>query len=362
VWEEKPVQISVTRPSELGSGEIAAWRAMQRQTSSLANPFLSPEFAIAIGNFRPGVRVAVLADGPAIVGFFPFEQRRLGVGVPIGAGLTDCQGLVHTPALEWDPRELLRACNLAVWQFDRLVAGQRPFDHYVTATAPSPVIDLTDGFAAYQEKLRVKSPQFCRDLARKTRKLEREVGELRFVVDSRDIAMLRMLIGWKSDQYRQNGWVNVFDRPWVVGLIDYLFSIHSDQFVGLLSFLYAGETPVAAHFGLWSGHMLAHWYPAYNTRFGRQSPGLIQHLRMAEESAALGVQLIDMGRGAGRYKLTLKNRDLVVAEGAVARGPVVAGAHRVGNTMADWARRQVRQHPPLFRIADKLLRHYGRVA
>ena len=64
---------------------------MQRKTGSLANPFLCPEFAVAVGSFRPGARVAVLADGPEIVGFFPFERRRLGVGVPIGAGLTDCR-------------------------------------------------------------------------------------------------------------------------------------------------------------------------------------------------------------------------------------------------------------------------------
>jgi len=38
--------------------------------------------------------------------------------------------------------------------------------------SPSPLIDIADGFEAYQETLRAKSPQFCKDLARKTRKLE----------------------------------------------------------------------------------------------------------------------------------------------------------------------------------------------
>jgi CelD/BcsL family acetyltransferase involved in cellulose biosynthesis len=334
---------------------------MQRQTESLANPFLCPEFAMAVGNFRPDARVAVITDGPAIAGFFPFERRRLGLGVPIGAGLTDCQGLVHAPNVEWDPRELLRACKVAVWQFDRLVEGQRPFERYVAAVAPSPAIDLTNGFALYQERLWLKSPQFCKDLARKTRKLEREVGELHFVADSRDIAGLRLLMDWKTDQYCRNGWMNIFDRRWIVDLIEHLFRTHNDQFGGLLSILYAGKTPVAAHFGLRSGHILAHWYPAYDTRFSRQSPGLIQHLRMAEETAALGIQLIDMGKGARRYKLTLRSRDLLVAEGVVARGPVVAGAHRACTDLTSRARRKVRQHPALFRTADKVLRHYGRV-
>ena len=305
--------------------------------------------------------MAVLADGPAIAGFFPFERRRLGVGVPIGAGLTDCQGLIHAPDVEWEARELLRACRVAVWQFDRLVEGQRPFQRFVAAVAASPAIDLANGFAAYQERLQLKSPQFCKDLARKKRKLEREIGELRFVVDSRDIAGLRLLMDWKSGQYRRNGWVNIFDRPWIVDLIDYLFSTHSDHFGGLLSVLYAGETPVAAHFGLRSGQVLAHWYPAYDTSFSRQSPGLIQHLRMAEETAALGIRLIDMGKGAGRYKLTLRSHDLFVAEGVVTPGPLAAIAHRVRGALSGWARQQVRQHPPLFRPADKVLRHYGRI-
>jgi CelD/BcsL family acetyltransferase involved in cellulose biosynthesis len=356
------VQISVVRPSELGPEEIAAWHSMQRQTASLASPFLCPEFAIAVDRFRAGARVAVLADGKETIGFFPFERRRLGVGVPIGAGLNDCQGLIHVPGMGWDSRELLRACKIAVWQFDHLVDGQRPFERYKIAATPSPVIDLADGFPAYREKLRAKSPQFYRDIARKTRKLERETGELGFTVDSRDITELRALMSWKSIQYRRNGWPNVFDRTWIVSLIDYLFSAHGDRFGGLLSVLYAAQTPVAAHFGLRAEHVLAHWFPAYDVRFGRQSPGLIQHLRMAEETADRGVRLIDLGTGLGRYKETLRSYDLFVGEGVVARGPLFASAHQAGSTLTSRIRHKVKQYPPLFRAADRVLRRYGRIA
>jgi CelD/BcsL family acetyltransferase involved in cellulose biosynthesis len=360
--EDSQVQISVTRPSELGPHEIAAWHSMLRQTRSLANPFLCPEFAVAVDKFRQDVRVAVLTDGPAIAGFFPYERRRLGVGVPIGVGLNDCEGLIHAPAVEWEPRELLKACKLAVWQFDHLVEGQRPFESYAVAVAPSPVIDLTDGFAAYQKRLSQKSPQFCRDVARKARKLEREAGELRFAVDSRDITLLRTLLIWKSNQYHRSGRVDNFGRQWIVDLIDHLFSTQSNCFGGLLSVLYAGETPVAAHFGLRYGHVLAHWFPAYDTDFSRHSPGLIQHLRMAEETAALGVHLIDMGKGSGRYKQTLKSRDLLVAQGMATRGPLVAGPHRLRRSLSSWARLQVKHHPPLFHAAEKVLRRYGRIS
>jgi CelD/BcsL family acetyltransferase involved in cellulose biosynthesis len=335
---------------------------MQRQTASLASPFLCPEFAMAVDRFRADARVAVLADGPSIIGFFPFERRRFGIGVPIGAGLNDCQGLIHAPGTEWGSTELLRACKIATWQFDHLVAGQRPFDRYKTATAPTPVIDLGDGFAAYWDKLQIKSPQFCKDIARKARKLERETGELDLVVDSRNMGDLRALMSWKSLQYRRNGWPDVFDRAWIVDLVDYLFSIHSNRFSGLLSVLHAAGTPVAAHFGLRAGPMLADWFPAYDTRFGKQSPGIIQCLRMAEKTADLGVCLIDLGKGQQPHKETLKSHDLIVAEGVVARGQLTASAHRAGSALTSQARRKVKQYPPLFRAADRLLRHYGRVA
>jgi CelD/BcsL family acetyltransferase involved in cellulose biosynthesis len=242
-----------------------------------------------------------------------------------------------------------------------LGGGQLPFERYVSTVAPSPVIDITNGFMVYREKLRVKSPQFARDIARKERKLKRDAGGLSFVVNSSDVSALRLLMSWKSDQYRRNGWIDVFARPWIADLVNYLFSICGDHFAGLLSVLYAGETPVAAHFGIRSDHILAHWFPAYDVRFRRQSPGLIQHLRTAEETAAIGVKLIDMGTGAERYKHTLKSYDHFVAEGVVARGALTARAHRVRSAQTNWARRQVKRHPILFRTADRLLRHYGRV-
>jgi CelD/BcsL family acetyltransferase involved in cellulose biosynthesis len=356
------MQISVARPGELGPGEIAAWHSMQYQTPSLGNPFLSPEFAVAVDKVRPDARVAVLADGATITGFFPFQRRRFGIGVPIAAGLNDCQGLIHAPGMEWDASELLRACGIAVWQFDHLVDGQHSFKPYKTTAAPSPVINLVDGFAAYRDKLRVKSPGFYKDIIRKAHKLEREIGALEFTADSRDIADLRVLMGWKSEQYRRTGWPDVFDRPWIVHLIDCLFDTQTDHFGGLLSVLYAARTPVAAHFGLSSRHTLAHWFPAYDVRFRRQSPGLVHNLRMAEAMAGRGVGLIDLGKGLGRYKETLRSYDLFVAEGLVARGPLVASAHRAGSTVASHARHTIKRYPPLFRAADRLLRRYGRIA
>jgi CelD/BcsL family acetyltransferase involved in cellulose biosynthesis len=334
---------------------------MQAQTPSLASPFLCPEFAVAVGAFRPGARVAVLADGADTVGFFPFEKRRLGVGAPIGAGLSDCQGLVHAPGLEWDAAELLAACRISAWNFDHLVAGQRPFERYQAAVAASPVIDLAGGFEAYHAMLRARSRQLSSNVARKARKLGREAGDVRFVLDSRDGAALGTFMSWKSDQYRRTGRGDRFDQPWIVGLVEQLLSTRTEAFSGQFSCLYAGDALVAAHFGIRSSQVLADWFPAYATGFGAYSPGLIMHLRMAEEAAAAGVRQIDLGKGAKRYKEALKTGDIFVGEGIVTRRSPLGAAAWARHYPALWAVRQVRQHPPLFDAADRLLVRYGKI-
>jgi CelD/BcsL family acetyltransferase involved in cellulose biosynthesis len=355
------VQISVVRPTELGPSEIATWHSMQRKTRSLASPFFCPEFAVAVGTFRRNARVAVLMEGSEIVGFFPFEKWRLGVGMPIGAGLNDSQGVIHAPAVEWDSRELLRACKLSVWEFDHLVEGQRPFEHSVDVLAPSPVIDLTEGFTAYQEKLQVKSPNFHKKLARKMRKLERNAGELRIELYSHDIAGLRSLMAWKSDQYRRTGWNDRFDRQWIVDLIDHFFNTRNDWFGGLLSLMYAGETLVSTTFGLRSGHVLAHWFAAYDTSFSGQSPGLIHLLHLTEAAPTLGVHLIELGKGTERYKHTTKSYDMFVGAGIAARGRLLSAAHRGRKGAVRFVGPHIRRHPLLFHAAEQVLRHYGRV-
>jgi len=333
---------------------------MQQATPSLANPFLSPEFAMAVGRFRPGAQVAVLTEGQSITGFFPFERRRLDAGVPICGWLTPCQGVIHAPGAEWDPRELLRGCRISAWRFDNLIADQQPFKAYHSAIVPSAIIDLSGGFEAYYAKLRVKSPRFCRELARRARKLEREFGELRIVADSRDTNVLRTLMAWKSEQYRQTSHVDRFEQPWLVELLDILMATRSPQLSGTLSVLYAGDQLAAAQFGLRTETLLVGWFIGHEATLGKYSPGLIHVKGLAEEMAAAGTRAIDMGGGAKNYyKETMKSYDSFVAQGAVTSRSVLGAAHHIHNALTRAARRTVHQHSGLHLAIDQILRRSG---
>ncbi|MFF8642996.1 GNAT family N-acetyltransferase [Streptomyces sp. NPDC015345] len=337
----------------------AAWHRAMDESPEYANPFLAPEFAEGVGRFRAGPRVAVLREGGEPVGFFPYERNSFGVGRAIGLGLSDCQALVHRPGVVWDTEELLKACRLSVFEFDHLVEEQKPFGGHVTGTFASPVIDLRAGEGDYAQWLRDVYPRLARATLKKERRLVRDLGELRFVYDERDPRVLRTLMRWKSAQYRRTGRMDRFARPWIVGLVDHLFELREEHLTGVLSVMYAGDRPVAAHFGPASRTVFAAWFTAYDPEFRYYSPGLLMHLRMAEAAGRHGVRIMDLGRGEKEYKDWLKTRELRVGEGFATRPHPVAAAHRMWRRPVRGLRNTVLAHPGLREPADRLLKTLG---
>ncbi|WP_128375623.1 GNAT family N-acetyltransferase [Streptomyces cavernae] len=360
------MDIEVYRPGDLTSADRTAWTDLQSKahlngSPELANPFLSPEFALAVGRCRRGVRIAVGRENGEPVAFLPFQRTAAGVGRAIGLGVSDCQGLVHRPGLDWDAQELLRACRLAVWEFDHLVEGQVPFEAGASGTFPSPVMDVDRGYETYLGELRARSPKFTRTTLAKERKLGRDHSDVTYVHDERDPAALRALMEWKSAQYRRTGRSDRFAQPWITRLVHQLFHTRAERFAGILSVLYANGKPVAAHFGLRSERVLACWFPAYDPAFAKYSPGLILHLRMAEAAAADGIAYLDLGRGQKEYKDSLKTRELSVSEGWVTRRHPVALGHRARRAPVRALRNTVLSRPELFDPADKLLKRIGKI-
>lgn len=345
------MDITVVRPLDLGAAEVERWRELQRTDPLLANPFLAPEFTQAVGRFRDNVRVAVVTDGPDIIAFFPYERGPLGIGHPVGFGLTDLQGIIAAPELKLDAKALLKACGLSVWDFDHMLAHQATFAPYHTVTWVEPVMDLSGGFDTYFQGANLKRIRY------KERKLGRDVGELRYVFSSTDAADLTRLMALKSDQYQRTGRMDRFAQPWIVDLVRHF---HETGF-GVLSVLYAGDEPVSTHFGLRSDGVMAGWFTTYDTRFAKYSPGLIGHLRLAEMCPQNGITRIDMGRGGKEFKERLKSREITIAEGRVARVAVGAGLHWLRTVPLSRIRTAVLSNPRLYDRADRVLKAYARL-
>ncbi|MFI2525626.1 GNAT family N-acetyltransferase [Streptomyces sp. NPDC018693] len=349
------------RPSELGAGDRERWRGLRALSAAPRNPFMEPEFTDATGRVRPRARVAVVYEGREPVGFLPHERGPLGVGQALAYGVSDAQGAVLSPGLGLDAAELMRACSLSAFAFDNLEAEQGLFVPHAAAEYAAYVIDVEKGYDTYESVLRAQSPKFLKTTLAKERRLGRQVGEVRFVFDERDPAALRTLMAWKSAQYRRTGRRDRFAQEWITRLVHGLAETRAPECTGTLSVLYAGDRPVAAHFGLRSSTVLACWFPSYDVEFSRYSPGLVLHLRMAEAAAAEGIRTLDLGRGAAEYKDSLRTGELPVYEGAWTRPGVGAGLYWLSREPARRAHHFVRNRPRLAAAAAQVLKSTGRL-
>jgi CelD/BcsL family acetyltransferase involved in cellulose biosynthesis len=144
------------------------------------------------------------------------------------------------------------------------------------------------------------------------RRLEREIGPLRFEVQVRDPALLRQLLLWRAAKYQSRHPFELLEAI----LLRFL-SLQQDGCRGTLSVLYAGDAIVASHFGLRSRNRWHYWFPAYNAQFEKYSAGIILLLKIAEIACTMGIHTIDLGMGEEDYKRRLMNGSLQIAEGSV---------------------------------------------
>jgi CelD/BcsL family acetyltransferase involved in cellulose biosynthesis len=354
-------RIRVLKPEELGEGHKESWRELCTKSRAPTNPFLEPEFTLAVGRVRSQARVAVVYEGGEPAGFLPYEKGPLGLSRAIGLGVSDCQGAVLRQGLDLNARELLYACSVSSFAFDHLEAEQALFVPYAVEEHVTYVIDIGEGYEAYEAVLRAQSPKFLKTTLAKERRLSRQAGELRFVFDERDPAALRTLMGWKSAQYRRTGRRDRFAQEWISALVRGLADTRAPGCTGTLSVLYAAGRPVAAHFGLRSRTVLSCWFPAYDPEFAKFSPGLILHLRMAEAAAAEGIGMLDLGRGAAEYKDALKTGEMSVYEGAATRPGVGAALNWLGREPSRRAHSFIRNRPRLASLASRTLKGVGRL-
>ena len=251
------MKISVISPTDLGASERERWRALQESNAALASPCFSHEFTLAAAHARKDVRVAVIEENHRMVGFFPHQQR-WGMGLPAGGRLSDYHGVIAAPGLRLDWNQLLKGARLSYWQFDHLVACQNPGGR--VAQGDSHGLDLSAGFAAYQQR-KSQSSNVMSKLRAAARKLEREAGPLRLEVDCRDDAVFRHVLQMKSQQCRRTGAVDFFSWDWTRALVEHIRAQDTAEFGGRTSALYAGDTLVAAHFGMRSRRVWHWWFP-----------------------------------------------------------------------------------------------------
>jgi CelD/BcsL family acetyltransferase involved in cellulose biosynthesis len=291
---------------------ISRWAIFQGEDVDLASPCFCPEFMQAIAAVREDLEIGLLEDDGEVGGFFPFVRSKAGVGyLP---GICDYQGIIAKKGMSLDARQLLRGCGLVAWDFDHLLASQTVFQQFHRGRGESPIMDLSGGYEAYVMDRRAAGTEQIKKAANLTRRLEREVAPLRFDSNVVDEKLLFQLITWADSKY---GRTAAGEPTWTYRVLERILATQKKNFRGMLSVLYAGDEVAAAHFGMRSHTIWHYWWPAYNPRFEKYSPGIILLLKMAEVAASIGISTIDLGKGRQPYKERLMNGVVPLAHGFV---------------------------------------------
>jgi CelD/BcsL family acetyltransferase involved in cellulose biosynthesis len=331
----------VIRASDLDAEHVALWnsfrgRVAERGSSGpcpLAHagdsPFLHPAYAQTLGRRRDRVQVCVLEDGGQVVGFFPFERHRSGVGRPAGGRVCDVQAVIAREGYMPKPEELKNACGVRVLHFEQLLAPQTWVESAQLPLREARHIDLSRGFEAYAEDRKEAGSNQIRQTARKRRKIEREVGDVQFEWHTSDDGVFRQLLEWKKVQRRATGSFDVLQFRWVVDSLDRIRQAQTEDFAGVLSALRVGGRLAAVHLGMRTRTALHHWFTAYNAELHKYSPGLILLVNLTQEAARRGIRRIDVGRGDEEWKKSFASFESGVAHGAIDSRPL-HGVARAG--------------------------------
>jgi CelD/BcsL family acetyltransferase involved in cellulose biosynthesis len=308
------VKATIWRPRDLGPAELEHWHGLQA-AAGLDSPFLAPEFVQAAAEAFPSTRVAVVHDGPDLVGFLPFSAHRFRTASVVGGSFSNLQAFIST-AGDWTLEDVAAAARLASFDFSHLVASQRPLTG-TTRPADLLVIDLTEGFDHYLEGARKRGGKLVKGMDQKRRSLERNDPDLRFEFAGHDVAALRTLCEWKSAQLRRTGRQDPFEDPAAWELLERAAGSRSAAMVGSVSCLRSGDRLLAAVFDLRSATVQSGWLSAYDVEAASSSPGIVCLLHVIEAAARSGVRSFELGPGGEPYKQRLATGTLAAVDGWV---------------------------------------------
>ncbi len=335
--KQPPCTYHLSRARDLTEEDWLLWQQIQESRTDLENPFFHPVLTRSVASVRDDVEIIILKNAVETVGYFPFQRCAGNIAQSIVGRLSELHGVISKPFIHFEPDEMLRAAGLRAWHFDHLPISQHQFENHTWGESGSPIMDISEGYDVYRNVVK-KNGSSLKQVERKSRKMAREVGELKFEFHSTDECSFQKLIEWKSEQHHRTGVLQIMKVEWVTALLNLLRQTDTNGFKGQFSTLHAGDNLVAVHLGLRSKSVLHIWFPAYNVQFEKYSPGLVLLLEMAKQSAEENLVRVNMGKGEERYKANFKTGDIPIAEGTVDLRPLSPQLRRGWFNIKRWIR------------------------
>lgn len=322
-------QVDITDAKSLTAEDWAQWDEMRTSNPALASPYFDPAFTRMASEVSPRSAVAAFRRDGHVRGYFPFQRRGAAV-LPLGAPMNDYHGVIgragDVPSLK-TVAALLKAPRFSVgaWVGSAAVGTPR---RTMMATMPG-------GFDAWYAERRSTWGKYFKDKERARRSLETELGPIRVEIGLKDPELLDHLIGLKRDQYRRTGRHDIFACGWTRDLLHRLMTGEAEAFGGSLAAMWAGDRLTAVEYSLHGGEHYHFWFPAYEPKLARCSPGILLSLETMRMASARGSAVFDFGFGGEGYKKYFCDASQEVREAVIlAPGLRTGVAGAVGGLMA----------------------------
>jgi CelD/BcsL family acetyltransferase involved in cellulose biosynthesis len=211
--------------------------------------------------------------------------------------LLDAKGPVDRD-IPWLPRTVVHTTAIAERKPEQ--PGQQP----------SPYIDWKKHatWADFEGEWKTRAISKSNDSPRQRRRLEKEVGPLKFTFDDPSPEVFDACIAWKSGQYRATGLTDMFQNPLNVALFRRL----KEKKVLAVSSLFAGDTLLAAHLGGFHDGRFSWWIPSYDSQFHKYSPGRLLLEDILKASFERGDLEFDFLIGDEAYKFQYATHNRVI--------------------------------------------------
>tara|TARA_R110000868_G_scaffold50376_3_gene160978 strand:+ start:8301 stop:9380 length:1080 start_codon:yes stop_codon:yes gene_type:complete len=354
------MDIGSKRPSELSPAEKQAWRAFVAADEALASPYFAFEFAECCEEARDDTRVLVIRKAGQIIGFLPLHTGKLGYARPLAGPMGDVQGLILEPGVDIDLRAVLRRAGLPLFAFHSALASQKVFHDNADEFRGSWMIDLSEGFDAWEERRGQVVPKAMRTLRSRRRKLDELEGGHRYVMEDSNPEVFDRMLEWKRQQYDSTHVFNVFSVDWTRDLLKAVLRRKGEFFSGSCSSLYVGDELVSVHIGMESDRLSHYWFPAYHADYARLSAGVLLLTEAARAAAAKGHLAVELGPGDFQFKRDLSSFQVGLASGCIAHKSLLCATRDAGQALT----RAAESSPlgPIRHWPGKLMRKIDRLS
>jgi CelD/BcsL family acetyltransferase involved in cellulose biosynthesis len=310
-------------PDALSAQDRAAWVEARTSDARLGSPYFALGFLDAVAAVRRDTRVLRVRGEDGTVSFLPMQAGPFGHARALGGPLGDHHGLIGAPLDHDALSAALRGAGVSVYDHHGALGMQPGFTGLADG---SWVCDLSQGFEALMRRRKKLGGNTARNIFAASRKLS-EHGRLSFRFEDDRPEVLEQLFAWKSAQYRNSRFFDVFSVDWTRSLLRRLLaSGPSADARGVLSSLEVDGRLVAVHFGLMDAQVMHYWFPAYDADWARQGPGNALLTHILEALATRGVTELHLGPGDFRTKEAMGCWQFPVVRGCVSGGGVVAAA------------------------------------